>query len=565
MAPKQKLKSDKKTKSSAKKASKKPSKGRSKNAYLYFSTSQRAQILRRECLEDVPANFVAAAKALSTAWKELDDAARAPFEACAVLDRCRRDIESMRGASLREAGIKDLAPAVKAAVEALGNTPSMTGFSCASEAAGGLIEAMENLDSRLSVSGRAAAVSGIRAVGASALGAPAVTAAAAALGSSLGGRLAALIRKWSAVPASRATVAGTPRPAKPTRSTVPAAAIAGGQPTVPSDAGALNDETRSRVVGMLMRTAAQGAGKASFPRCCEVERALFARFGSDTKEYRRRARMLTHNLGASDGALLHRVLNGTLTAKELVRLEAEDLASDALKAERQAERERYFQGEVKLTAGPPKRRRDLYMPRQADNPEEPDGHSASPGPASRLDGEVKSARETQNLAAHAEPVCKTQSTQSSSSSSSSDEEEDSIESQEPVPVMDAELDHTTAPAHASSASALVEAEASPVQPLACNDTTSDELLARIMQAASPSRSSSSSSSSSRSASPERPDKSAGSSCGAEREQLEQAWLESQKLQQLLDMGFEEGLARAALDAANGNVKAAVRFLLEQRG
>merc|ERR1712176_129973 len=81
--------------------------------------------------------------------------------------------------------------------------------------------------------------------------------------------------------------------------------------------------------------------------------------GCDPKKYRRRARSLLFNLGAANGVLLRRILEGGLSPAGLVRLGAEDLASDALKAERQEERAKYFRSEVHIEHGPPKRRRDL--------------------------------------------------------------------------------------------------------------------------------------------------------------------------------------------------------------
>eukprot|EP00930_Biecheleria_cincta_P014865 TRINITY_DN12600_c5_g1_i1.p1 TRINITY_DN12600_c5_g1~~TRINITY_DN12600_c5_g1_i1.p1 ORF type:complete len:533 (+),score=117.56 TRINITY_DN12600_c5_g1_i1:42-1640(+) len=530
MAPKSDCRSDaKKDSASAGKAARKPKAKRSKNAYLYFSASKRTEVLAREGIDDTPANFVAAAKALAEAWKILEEAARAAFDACAMLDRCRCKVDSLRGAALRDAGVQELGPPVKEAVVALGCMPASTGLTCLSETATSLIEALERLDTRLSQAGRVAAVSGVRVGVGTALGSG-VNTAAAALGASLGGRLVALLKKWCAVPAAKACVANAPRPTKPARA-APSEALV--------QAEDLNDETRSRVVGMLMRTAARGAGQASFKKCREVERALFSKFGSDPKEYRRRARSLTHNLGASDGALLQRVLEGTLEAAQLVRLEADELATDALKAERQQERERYFRSEVKLTARPPKRRRDFYMGRraegaraeavQASQEDKADEHkeaaqASQPGPAAK---EPTPQNKNEVQGGHAQEASDYYSDSCASSSSSEWE---------------------AIPQH-------LMADVVPEQ--SHDETASDHLLARLLQMETPSSCSSSSSSSSRSASPERDQTQAEGSSSSRPEGA----ASGDALQRLLEMGFLREPSLAALDAAKGNVESAIASLL----
>eukprot|EP00438_Fugacium_kawagutii_P017167 Skav229158 [mRNA] locus=scaffold1381:21349:37961:+ [translate_table: standard] len=159
--------------------------------------------------------------------------------------------------------------------------------------------------------------------------APEVVTACKSLGPQLGGRLVALLRKWSSVPASQA------RPSAPRgREAVP-------MPKEPRVESALDDKMRSKFVGILMRTVSQ-TDKACFDACSKIERALFEKCGKDPKEYRRRARSwalgactsyawfdpqgLSHNLGSGDGELLRQVLSGQLTPEQLVALEGEDLA-----------------------------------------------------------------------------------------------------------------------------------------------------------------------------------------------------------------------------------------------
>jgi len=505
-------------------ASKKRSRG-TKNAYVYFSMEQRSAVARREGLEEGASNFAEIAKALSIAWKNLKEADRAPYEACAAMDRSRQSIECLRGGALREAG--DLSSAARDAVESLGQMPRSS-LKCPAAAAEELLDSLEALDTRLTQAQRHAGAAAFRVPPASSL----PRAASAGLGPVLGGRLTSLLKRWLAAPPPRAN-ASTVRAPKPSKPAPP--------PGVPAD---LKDETRSRVIGMLMRTAARGAGKACFQRCTEVEEALFSRYDTDPKEYRRRARMLTHNLGSSDGALLHRVLDGTLDAKELVRLEAEELASDALKAERQRERERYFRSEVHDTAGPPKRRRDLLgLPR----------HKAEEEPASQpsQEGDEGNGNQAeQSVQATAEPgtrldadVADVGSESSSSSSEDSDDGDDKDAIVEPI--ADAE------PASGSGSQAQSAEVASGA------GEESDEILARLMQMESPTGSSSSSSS--RSSSPERPAEDLGAASSSS------ALTQGPELQRLQDMGFEAELAAAALFQAKGNVETAVAKLLKMSG
>ncbi|CAJ1368260.1 unnamed protein product, partial [Effrenium voratum] len=284
--------------------------GRSKNAYLYFSTAKRKEVLRATGIEDVPDNFAEAAKALSAAWAKLSSSQRRPYETCAALDRCRRDIEHLRGSKLKD---HSNLQAVHSAVEALAKAAASAG---AASAAVGLVEALEALDARLTNGARAACA--VRGGAASAE----AKAAGNGFGAQLGGRLAALLRKWAMAPQSQA------RPHKKAK-------VETAQRSTATSEGVkdeLNDGMRSKFVGFLMRTAAQKVGHASFEVCRKIEQALFDQYGKDPKEYRRRARSLIHNLGAGDGNLLRQVLEGALPAARLVQLEAEDLAPEELKA-----------------------------------------------------------------------------------------------------------------------------------------------------------------------------------------------------------------------------------------
>lgn len=372
--------------------------GRAKHAFMCFSKEKRKDVLAEVGLKDAPENFGAASKALSSAWAKLSEAQRKPFEASALIDRCRKEISELRGAKLKDAkGLDQLASTVKKGVQTLAHLSDTS-------LAAVLLEALESLDGRLGNAGRARLSETFR----GGARAPEVLAACAQLRSAqLGGRLVALLRKWSSVPASQARP--TPGHARRTQKEGPKEA-----PSVVMPRGdtALDDSMRSKFVGILMRTVSQ-TDKACFDACSKIERALFERCGKDPKEYRRRARSLSHNLGSSDGQLLRQVLSGELTAERLVALEGEDLAPEAVKEARKEERERYFRSEVHLKVAPPKRKRDLYKAAPAEEPP-----STAPAAAPR-NAAPDTAEDAELARALAEDSMSTSSSESDSSDSSS--------------------------------------------------------------------------------------------------------------------------------------------------
>ncbi|CAK8989498.1 Probable magnesium transporter NIPA7 [Durusdinium trenchii] len=291
--------------------------GRSQHAFACFSKEARKDVLAKVHLSD-PKNLGAASKALAAAWAELSTQERKPYEASAMLARGQKQLEQLRGSKLKDpVQLQQASKALRAAVEALAESRDVT-------KAIGLVEALESLDSRLSNPQRSTlALPNWRA---------AVQGAGAAMGAEVGGRLSALLRKWAEAPQ-----VGRTRTTKKTEVLPKSAARSAGS--------ALDESMRSKFVGILMRIVAR-TGKACFDACSRVERALFEKCGKDPKEYRQRARSLSHNLGSSDGKLLRQVLEGVLPPWRLVALEAEDLAPEALKAAREEERERYFRSEA---------------------------------------------------------------------------------------------------------------------------------------------------------------------------------------------------------------------------
>eukprot|EP00929_Paragymnodinium_shiwhaense_P036094 TRINITY_DN19393_c0_g1_i1.p1 TRINITY_DN19393_c0_g1~~TRINITY_DN19393_c0_g1_i1.p1 ORF type:complete len:799 (-),score=172.36 TRINITY_DN19393_c0_g1_i1:53-2449(-) len=124
--------------------------------------------------------------------------------------------------------------------------------------------------------------------------------------------------------------------------------------------GDLGDDTRLKVVSMLMAVVSRHPSRCASAICDSVETALFEAFGKDPQEYRLRARALLFNLRAADGALLQQVLHADIEPSRLVQLPSEELATTALKAERRAQREKHFRTQVYDKDGPPTCRRDLF-------------------------------------------------------------------------------------------------------------------------------------------------------------------------------------------------------------
>ena len=388
---------------------------RAKHAFMCFSKEKRKDVLVEAGLKDGPENFGAASKALSAAWSKLNSSERKPFEAQAMIDRCRKEIQDLRGAKLKEPkGLSKAASSVKTAVQTLSHLSDTS-------LANVLIEALESLDGRLGNAGRATLSQSFR----GGARAPEVLAACVQLEDQLGGRLVALLRKWSSVPASQArpnrrrevttTTTGTEVKDRP-------------KMKVPRDVDGLDDSMRSKFVGILMRTVSQ-TDKACFDACSKIERALFQKCGKDPKEYRRRARSLSSNLGSSDGQLLRQVLSGALPAERLVALEGEELASEEVKEARKEERERYFRSEVHLKVAPPKRKRDLYhMAEDLPREERPAKTPKTPKTPKTSSAENEDAQLARALAAaDAESL-----SSSSDSESDSGSESDSESSEESV-------------------------------------------------------------------------------------------------------------------------------------
>ncbi|CAE7028327.1 pst-2 [Symbiodinium natans] len=501
-------KKDKKGQKKPKKDGKRPKlKGeRAKNPYLYFVMTRRKDVISHAGIEDSPLNFERIAKALAAAWQDLSKEHRQPFEACAALDRSRRDLDQMKGAKLKNSP-DELSTLVKAAVDALMHTPSNVDCSVAEKAATDVVKSMEALDARLSNSGRAVAAAGLR-NGASNAD---VILAAGAVGSALGGRLTALIRKWSSVPASKRKVPKeAAKPKEAPKSPTPQA-FGSGEGEGEGDV----DMLRNKVVGMLMRATSKKHGQAHFETCKNIEISLYRQFGQNLKEYRQRARSLSVNLSRPENRLLAKVLDGSLSTSQLASLTGEELAPEGVRIEREMERQKYFREEVHLTAAPPKTKRDLYATREPNDDASmrpPKRRKSGVQEESRIDG-PKATTSTSEAVVPLAESSGSSSSSSSSSSSDSDSDSESLWEDQFLALPIADQGNASGPSAEDGAGCGKAASSSPAPPTRSSPPAHDD----------------------------KPD----------------------SLQFLLSMGFEESAAMNAFVQSRGNVEQAIALLHER--
>lgn len=324
---------------------------RARSAFEFYCADSRADAVKRHDSK----SFGDMSKAMSKAWRQIGAAERTRFEACAVIDRLRRELEKLRSQARKQP--QKAADTVHLMANALGRAPLVARRNGVIAEA---LTALENIDKRMNDDGRALVAERIE----PALRSPTTAATLQrVLGDAFGQRIMALFRKWWNAAANgllRATISALPRDA-----------VAASTP--PIQQSAARPATRSSGVEEATRQKVRLMFKGTFVRCVasaglaagrsrDIEQELFEVAGARPKEYKQRARSLNFNLNAADGALLKRVVEGALGTKELIRLGTEELASESLKDQRREERERFFREEL-LTEAPPKRRRDLFRRR----------------------------------------------------------------------------------------------------------------------------------------------------------------------------------------------------------
>jgi hypothetical protein len=332
------------------------------------------------------------------------------------------------------------------------------------------------------------------------------------------------------------------------------------------DAPESEEANRKKLVGILMKTFAKNCGSAELARCQRIEDALHSfteSMGAGRwREYRLRARSIIFNLKASDGALLQRVRDDDLSPEELVRLKAEDLASDSLKAERLMERERYFKSEIHVTERIAKRKRDTHRSRNA-APERSTGDNLTPNdysvevpiPIPMQHGQRKGmdAATKQNLGAFMPPKPLDAGTNDNTSSTTANADgildalldEDSSES-ETTDSDDSDSDSDESSVSVQEELPNLEVSSTFVPPVTA--PAGDEELARALEELSSSSSSSSSSSESE----------------VVHEVLTSVPSDGAAalVEMLVAMGFDADKASCALQSASGDLSRAVAHLCE---
>lgn len=307
-------------------------------------------MLKKLGIEDVPSSSHVLDEALRQAWRELDKTAKGSYEAFATIEKHQCILSQWRKGVRSAAKAPKLAKAIKEAIAALSRAPSLTR---ANSTLDGCVAAMEELDRRLGPQARRALGESLGGVASS----PKVRGVMRqALGGRLGDRLASVLQRWNDARTQVPAADSSQKSKGPVRLA-----------PVKEKKASIEDAARARVAEALARTLAKETSGSKLPKAAAlalsraIEQELFALMGSeDPRDYKCRARSLVFNLGAADGALRSRVLEGEVAPAELVRLDSDDLAPNAVREERRRQREAYFRNQVHVTERVPKRKRDLH-------------------------------------------------------------------------------------------------------------------------------------------------------------------------------------------------------------
>jgi len=538
-------------------------------------------------------------EALAEAWRGMEPAAKEAYDACAAVEKQRFALEQLRKGVRSESHAPRIARRVREAIAIMANAPKTARASGLFE---GIVGALEDLDRRLGPRVRAKLGEHL---GKSIVSKEAQAIAKRVFGQLNGTRLVMLLRRWNDPLLQTGILADPPaRPARLNKPGAPGAIVA------TRSSGPASDETRGKVTEFLARIFSKSSPESAASLGLEIERELFALAGNDPKDYRGRARALTFNLGAADGVLRRRVIGGELGPAELVRLEAEELASDALKAERDEERRKYFQTQVVLTERMQKRRRELLSgptrgraaERMADGGEPEEGLAESQDALPAAGAEGDAAEETAapamllDAANPATPLAPgtprelndgNPATPQAAATPQELNDNNPATPQAPgTPLAEAEMEGLEDFAPEFRADFDFDAEDAAL--LLLEDTSNDDAIARLLHMMPPSPSSSSSGSDSDSdsdasadiamavraskaqsssqveaasppaSSPQVASQTAASSSSSSS--ASPAPGASAGLAHVLAMGFDRGAAEAALTEARGNVEAAVALL-----
>jgi len=336
-----------------------------RSAFAIYSAGHRAEMVRQCQSDSVDDLEAAVSEGLMQAWNNLNPCEKEEYNACASVEKHMYALEKLRRGVRSPSHAPKIARIVKESIAIMGHAPKTARASGLFE---GIISALEDLDRRLGP--------GVREklgehLGPGILSKDAQSLAKRVFGQLNGTRLLILLRRWCA-PDMRKSTSAQPSPSPNKATTTLVSQSTGGPP---------DEETRHKVTRILGRAFQRSMSpRAATSLGNNIENELHELASGDAREYRSRARTLQFNLSATDGTLLERVVEGNVTPHELVRLPAEELASEQLKADREEERARYLSAEVVVTEAVPKRRdkfllgpiRGRAAEREAAGPEEPD-------------------------------------------------------------------------------------------------------------------------------------------------------------------------------------------------
>lgn len=493
-----------------------------RSAFELFCEEKRAEVQK-----GLGRTGAAAQSALEDLFRILDPSEREGYNACAAVDKQRAALESLRKGVRSEAMAPRIARRIREAISIMANAPKTARASGLFE---GVVTALEELDKRLGPRVRARLGEHL---GANIVSREAQAVARRVFGQLNGTRLVMLLLRWR----DPQLQSGLPPETEKRRG----GGKAGTEIEVAKEPAMNMEEIRRKVSEFLTRVFSKCAANSAADLAKEVEEELFALVGSYPKEYRNRARALTFNLSAADGVLRGRVAAGQLLPRDLVRMDGEELAPDALKAAREEDRRKVL-SDIVITEKLPKTKRELaaMAPSHGRRAERMrDGDDAE-------EDEIPMASQAQGDAA----------------------EEAAAEA--PVAALEDALAAEAiaeAPANEEDEGRLQEDEENRFLEEAAlrllEETRDDGAIARLLQVLPPTPSSSSSDSSSHEDSEEEwgclpfkdePQASAAASSSSS------SGAPDPKLQGLLAMGFSLRDAEAALRDAGGNVEEAVASL-----
>jgi len=391
---------------------------RARSAYNFFYAHRSTEVLRQNDSHNATprASQWPQSQLLAKEWRELSCSEKQKYTQCAQIDSHRSRLQSLKPYKIHSnSDFASAACIVQETVTVCANAPLLARACGVLEDA---VSALEELDRRMTARIRADIAAKLKP---GLLSQNAAASMRTSIGATMSDRLFAVLQRW-AKSRPKGTVSDSQKSS-------PSWGIGETPPRVET----IDADTRSKAMGMIMRTFARAGCKAEVVRSRSIEKALYTAYGSQPREYKLRLRSITSNLCMADSSVLRQLLADQITAEELVNLGSEDLACESLKAKRLEERQKYYRCEVQLTAGLVKRRRELesetgrVAERIADtnlNNDDEDLQDAATQ-HDELSQEIRFVTECFDPNSHASPTAHDSISESESSSSSSEDSDSS--------------------------------------------------------------------------------------------------------------------------------------------